>query len=95
MLMAHDPIGARPDVLHVCSMWSRSFWVMPTPVRVLVWLICVHAPAWSTTRRPHFVRAAGACCDWDGLTMEQAVESLLELVDARGAAELAGADAGM
>ena len=41
------------------------------------------------------MRAAGACCDWDGLTMEQAVESLLELVDARGAAELAGAEAGM
>ena len=93
--MADDPMCGRPDVVWACGQFSRS-WLGGTASCApctLVWLVGVHAQAWSPTRRLFWqtqLLQIGTPAVWADMEFGEAKARLLGVIDALEDAERHG-----
>ena len=86
-------LSQREDVQWIRSDWA-SMWVgqgpmavTPSAVNVLVWLVFVHAAAWSDKRRKWFKACLPTPQKWQQLSWKQAKELVLKLLKQRQTVE--------
>ena len=95
LAMADDPMCGRPDVVWACGQFSRS-WLGGTASCApctLVWLVGVHAQAWSPTRRLFWqtqLLQIGTPAVWADMEFGEAKARLLGVIDALEDAERHG-----